>query len=237
MLSSIPKGGAVRLPSSSSSSSSSSSRLARRSKRRGARRTNPEKAWSIPSCECVVVLFRGSATALCLLMMVGITLSGARERQEREVRAHRSARAQQRAVRHRHPAPARHSSQHPFCTMLCRAQGSQCCWFILKLNKYLVLTPCAPWWSRACRISPDRRSLAASCAACAWPWGRRARPHSAAVGLRGVCAHPWWSATRTGAHTAAFITSACRPRSLRRGLIIFCASAASSAQACRTARA
>ena len=49
MLSSIPKGGAVRLPSSSSSSSSS--RVARRSKRREARRTNPEKAWSIPSCE------------------------------------------------------------------------------------------------------------------------------------------------------------------------------------------
>ena len=35
-------------------------------------------------------LFRGSATALCPLVMVGITLSGARERQEIEVRAHRS---------------------------------------------------------------------------------------------------------------------------------------------------
>ena len=92
MLSSIRKGGAVRLPSSSSSSSSS--RLARRSKRREARRTSPEKAWSIPSCECMVVVLFSEVQPVCPVP----TGDGgyyplwrrrcARERQERGRRAH-----------------------------------------------------------------------------------------------------------------------------------------------------
>ena len=177
MLSSIPKGGAVRLPSSSSSSSSSSSRLARRSKRREARRTNPEKAWSIPSCEtesASVVLFRGSASVPC-------THSGdggyyplywcAREARERSARTPYTVARQCGAVR-RDPRAARARTPRTAAPrvsdrlsvrkkMLCRAQGSQCCWFVLKPNKYLVLTPCAPRWSRARAGSPpcpDRRS-------------------------------------------------------------------------------
>ena len=99
----------------------------------------------------------------------------------------------------------------PWSACVGSARVSQCCWFILKLNKYLVLTPCAPRWSRASR-SPADTPFARSCGTI-----RTCGGASAAVSGLGRCAHPWWSATRTGAHIAALITSACRPRSLRRG--------------------
>ena len=63
---------------------------------------------------------------------------------------------------HRSSTMCARGAAHPFLhTMLCRArisstQGSQCCGFILKLNKHL-LTPCAPRGSRACRVSPVPR--------------------------------------------------------------------------------
>ena len=119
--------------------------------------------------------------------------------------------------------------------MLCRAQGSQCCWFVLKPNKYLVLTPCAPRRSRARAGSPpcpDRRSR---CGLAGAKRGPQITPQRSGLG---ECVPIHGGRQRARVHTQLLSLlvragiAACGA-----ALIIFCASAASSAQACRTARA